>query len=73
MKRFLCDLRQCVLGISTNPARVHLDLLYVYSILRNISLLDVSVVTDRVSLHILCIRIFLVDIYGLTGSMWNFF
>ena len=73
MKRFLCDLRQCVLAISTNPARVHLDLLYVYSILRNISLLDVSVVTDRVSLHILCIRIFLVDIYGLTGSMWEFF
>ena len=73
MKSFLCDLRQCVLGISTNPARVHLDLLYVYSILRNISLLDVSVVTDRVSLHILCIRIFLVDIYGLTGSMWKFF
>ena len=30
MKRFLCDLRQCVLGLSTNPARVHLDLLYVY-------------------------------------------
>ena len=30
MKRFLCDLRQCVLSISTNPARVHLDLLYVY-------------------------------------------
>lgn len=52
MKRFLYDLRQCVLGLSTNPARVHLDLFYVYSILRNISLLDVSVLTDRVLLHI---------------------
>jgi len=55
MERFLFDVRQgehCVYWASVQTRVYLLDLLYFYLILRNISLLDVSVVTDRVVLHI---------------------
>lgn len=54
MERFLCDVRQGEHSVywASVQTRMYLDLLFFYVILRNISLLDVIVVTDRVLLHI---------------------
>ena len=53
MEGFLCDLRQGEHSVywASVQTRVHLYLLYFYLILSNISLFDVSVVTDRILLH----------------------